>query len=144
MKYKKKTDRPYLAKIDFVFFNRRRIEKAVREARADKGKKNYNGSGVSDPVAAVVLNNLSPLLFVYIDGRRLENPETWLNLIDLVYRNVSDIGKSLLDSRYVRCESSVASYMRADISQSTFSRMWKKIEHLQELYAVQLGLIRVL
>lgn len=144
MKYKKKTDRPYLAKIDFVFFNRGRIEKAVREAREDKGKKNYNGSGVSDPVAAVVLNNLSPLMFVYIDGRRLEKPETWLRLVELVYRHVSDVGKSLLDSRYVRCESSVDSYIRANISQSTFSRMWKKIEHMQELYAVQLGLISVL
>lgn len=144
MKYKKKTDRPYLAKIDFVFFNRQRIKKAVQEVREDKGKKNYNGSGVSDPVAAVVLNNLSPLMFVYLDGRRLENPETWLKLVDLVYKHVSDTGKCLLDSRYVRRESSAASYTRANISQSTFSRMWKKIEHLQELYAVQLGLIRVL
>lgn len=141
---KKKNDAPYFAKIDFVFFNREKIRKAIKEARDDKGKKNCNGSGISDPVAAVALNNLSPLLFVYIGDRRLEKPETWLQLTDLVYIKASDVEKSLLDSRYVRNESSEDSYHRVKIEQSTFSRMWKDIKHIQELYAVQLGLIRVL
>ena len=65
-------DQVYFKKIDFVFYNRAKIRKAVEETRIDKGDKSSKGSGVSDPTAAVVLNKLSPLRFVVVDGRRLE------------------------------------------------------------------------
>ena len=134
----------YFTKIDFVFYNSARIKKAVEEARADKGNKSYNGSGISDPTAAVVLNNLSPLRYVVLDAKRLEYPERWLKLVDLVYKNVNDIGRACLDGKYVKRESSKQTYTRINIEQSTHSRAWKEIKHIQELYAVQLGLVRVL
>lgn len=134
----------YFTKIDFVFYNAQRIKKAVEEARADKGNKSYNGSGISDPTAAVVLNNLSPLRYVVLDAKRLEYPERWLKLVDLVYKNVNDIGRACLDGKYVKRESSKQTYTRINIEQSTHSRAWKEIKHIQELYAVQLGLVRVL
>ena len=134
----------YFAKIDWVFYNARKIKKAVEEARSDKGNKTRNGSGIADPTAAVVLNNLSPLRYVVLDAKRLEYPERWLKLVDLVYKNVNDIGRACLDGKYVKRESSKQTYTRINIEQSTHSRAWKEIKHIQELYAVQLGLVRVL
>ena len=137
-------DQVYFKKIDFVFYNRGKIKRAVEEARIDKGNKSSKGSGVSDPTAAVVLNNLSPLRFVVIDGRRLEYPERWLKLVDLVYAKATEMGRELLDGLYIRQESSRKTYERVNIEQSTFSRYWRDLRHVQELYAVPLGLIRVL
>ena len=134
----------YFTKIDWVFYNARKIKKAVEEARSDKGNKTRNGSGIADPTAAVVLNNLSPLRYVVFDGKRLEYPERWLKLVDLVYKNVNDIGRECLDGLYRRNETKKQTYTRINIEQSTHSRAWKEIKHIQELYAVQLGLIRVL
>jgi hypothetical protein len=134
----------YFSKIDFVFYNADKIKKAVAEARADKGNKSVHGSGISDPTAAVVLNNLSPLRYVVFDGKRLESPETWLILVDLVYKHVNEIGRECLDGMYKRNETKKQTYTRINIEQSTHSRAWKEIKHIQELYAVQLGLIHVL
>jgi hypothetical protein len=134
----------YFKKIDFVFYNKKKIQAAIDEIRQDKGHKSYNGSGVSDPTAAVVINNLSPIRYAMIDGRRLEYPERWLKLVDLVYKNASDTGKILLDGLYVYHKKSRDVYESIPIEQPTFSRYWKDIKHIQELYAVQLGLIRVL
>ena len=140
----KKTYKGYFKKIDFVFFNAKKIRKAIDEARQDKGHKNFNGSGIADPTAAVVINNLSPLRYVFIGGNRLEWPERWLKLVDLVYANATDFGRECLDGFYVRGESYEATYTRIHVHQSTHSRAWKELKHLQELYAVQLGLIRVI
>lgn len=134
----------YFAKIDFVFYNAQRIKKAVEEARQDRGSKNFNGSGIADPTAAVVLNNLSPLRYVVLGTRRLEYPERWLKLVDLVYSHVNDIGRECLNGKYIKREKNRETYERINIEQSTHSRAWKEIKHIQELYAVQLGLIRVL
>ena len=135
---------PYFSKIDYVFYNRDKIKRAVEEVRQDKGNKSYNGSGISDPTAAVVINNLSPIRYAVIDGRRLEYPERWLKLVEMVYKNTSDTGKILLDGLYVYHKKSKEVYESIPIEQPTFSRYWKDIQHIQELYAVQLGLIRVL
>lgn len=140
---RRQNDRPWLKKIDFVFYNREKIKKAVNEARLDRGQKNFNGSGISDPTAAVVLHHLSPLHYVVIDDGRLEYPERWLKLVELVYDNVSDTGKAMLDGLYVHHKKSREVYESIHIEQPTFSRYWKEIQHIQELYAVQLGLIRV-
>ena len=134
----------YFRKIDFVFYNKSRIKEAVEEARQDKGNKSYNCSGIADPTVAVVLNNLSPLHYIVLDGKRLECPEQWLKLVDLVYKNVNDVGRACLDGKYVKRETNKQTYKRINIEQSTHSRAWKEIKHIQELYAVQLGLIRVL
>lgn len=134
----------YFKKIDFVFFNRKKIRKAIDEARADRGNKNFNGSGIADPTAAVAINNLSPLRYVFIDGSRLESPDLWLMFVDLVYKNATDFGRECLDGFYVKHETYKQTYTRLHADQSTLSRAWKDLNHLQELYAVQLGLIRVL
>ena len=139
-----KNNEGYFAKIDFVFYNVPRIKKAVEEARQDRGNKTFNGPGVADPTAAVVLNNLSPLRYVVLGNGRLEYPERWLKLVDLVYCHVNDIGRECLDGKYIKGETNKQTYERINIEQSTHSRAWKEIKHIQELYAVQLGLIRVL
>ena len=78
--------RPYIRKIDFVFYHEDEIRQAVLDAREDAMEISpRNGSGISDPTAYEAILNLSPIPFVLIEGVKLEHPELWLNVIDKTY-----------------------------------------------------------
>lgn len=135
----------YFKKIDFVFFNERQIRAMVRDIRNGAVEHEANGSGISDPTAAQAIRNIIPIKTIYVNGYRLEWPESWLHVVDVVKAKCLEYNKSylrVLDWYYKRvpyqqvCE-------EISVEQSTLSKMWKEVRHLQELCAVQEGLIRV-
>ena len=83
------SNKPWIKKIDFIFYNEQEIRLAVMEAR-NSGKPlcevpGRNGSGVSDPTARDATYNLTPLPVIKINGQDLRLPERWLIVIDKTY-----------------------------------------------------------
>ena len=83
------SNKPWIKKIDFIFYNEKEIRLAVLEAR-NTGKPlcevpSKNASGVSDPTARDAMYNLTPLPTVRINGQDLRLPERWLTVIDKTY-----------------------------------------------------------
>ena len=79
--------RPWVKKVDFVFYHEREIREAVLDERSTCTSAPIvrNASGVSDPTARDAIYNLSPLPMVKIDGKELRLPERWLFVIDTTY-----------------------------------------------------------
>lgn len=132
----------YFKKIDFVFYNAGKIREAVDEAKNGAAEHNSNGSGVSDPTAAQAIHNMMPVKVVQVCGSKLEWPEAWLRVVDIVYLKCDNIHLAILQARYGG-ENYKKTCHRLSIAQSTYSRMWANVRHCQELCAVQEGLIRV-
>jgi hypothetical protein len=135
----------YVKKIDFVFFNERKIRQLVREAKEEsvRGGHGANGSGISDPTAAQALHNLLPIKFVMIKDTRLEWPEAWLHVIDMVRTRLDPRHLIVMNDHYNKVHYS-RTQIKLDVqAQSTISRMMSEVRHLQELCAVQEGLIRI-
>lgn len=135
-------EQPYFKKIDWVFFNERAIRAIVLDIRNDIGKHEHNGSGVSDPTAAQAMRNVMPIRAISLYGCRLEWPEAWLRVVDMVRAHLDERYRAILEGHYKR-HTQEKMTRKANSSQSTVSRMWKEIRHVQELCAVQEGLIRV-
>lgn len=135
----------YFKKIDFVFSNEGQIRATVRDIRNDTADHEHNGNGVSDPTAAQAIQNVTPIRQIYVNGYRLEWPEAWLHVVDVVKIKCAECNKSylrVLDWKYKRIPyQQVCSEI--GVEQSTLSKMWNEVQHLQELCAVQEGLIRV-
>lgn len=133
----------YFKKIDFVFQNKGKIREAIKEAREGVSRhRECNGSGLSDPTAAQAVNNVMPLRFVKIDDGILEWPEAWLRVVDMFYTICDPVFIDVMESKYAE-EPYQKTCDRIGISQPTRSRYWGKVRHLQELCAVQEGLIRI-
>ncbi len=133
----------YFKKIDFVFFNAGKIRELVKEAKMGASiEHNTNGSGVSDPTAAEAMHNMMPIRFITLQGNRLEWPERWLHVVDMVYLLCDEFLLSVLRAKYNN-ENYKTTCRRLSIAQSTHSKMIAKIKHYQELCAVQEGLIRI-
>lgn len=132
----------YFKKIDFVFFNVRKIKDAVMDEKFGGVARNNNGSGVSDPTAAAVMHHMLPIRVITINGSQLEWPEKWLHMVDMVYTMCDESHMTLLNARYGG-ENYKKTCRRMSIAQSTYSKMWSRIRHYQELCAVQEGLVRI-
>lgn len=96
--------RPYMRKIDFVFYNERAIRAAVLDARNDTREVSpRNGSGLPDPTAYEAITNLTPIPAVEISGQLLEHPERWLTVVDKTYawcQRQSDVHYEIARRRY--------------------------------------------
>jgi hypothetical protein len=132
----------YFKKIDFVFFNAGKIKEAVEEAKYKPIEHSENGSGVGDPTATQAIHNIMPIRFVTVDGNRLEWPEAWLRVYDITYKKCTDLLLDVLNAYYLG-EDYKKTCDKLNISQSTHSRLKGQFRHIQELCAVQEGLIRI-
>lgn len=132
----------YFKKIDFVFANEKKIRELVMEAKQGSGEHGANGGGVSDPTAAQAIHNVMPIRFITVNGSRLEWPEAWLRVIDMVRMRCSAEQIVVLQGMTMK-ESYHKTLRKLNVSQSTLSRMRHEVRHFQELCAVQEGLIRI-
>lgn len=81
------SSKPWIRKVDFVFYNEEEIRLSVLEARntAASAPVIRNASGISDPTAREAIYNLTPLPTITISGQALTLPERWLTVIDKTY-----------------------------------------------------------
>lgn len=135
-------ERPYFKKIDWVFYNERAIRAIVLDIRNGVNDHESNGSGVSDPTAAQAIRNVTPIRSIHLYGCRLEWPEAWLHVTDMVRTLLDTPLRKVMEGHYRR-QTQVRMTQEVNVNQSTVSKMWREIRHVQELCAVQEGLIRV-
>lgn len=120
---------------------------AVAEIRADDGRPHIRQRiEDSDPTAAQVIRNLTPIKKVMIDCEQsIEYPERWLIVIDKTW----SWAKAQHDCRY---EVARRRYAKEDyrkicfelyISRQTLDRLLEKVRMYASLQAVQLGLIKI-
>lgn len=138
---KKNYSKRYFKKIDYVFHNVHKIREAVRDARADRGAVEKNGSGVGDPTAAQAMRDIMPLKSVEIDGEPLEKPEAWLQVVDAVYGWCDFTHTVIMADKYAG-EDYRRTCVKLSISQSTHSKYWHDIREWQRLATAQAGVIR--
>ena len=145
------SNKPWIKKIDFVFYNEREIRLAVLEAREGGGSgkplevPGRNGSGVSDPTARDAMYNLTPLPMVRINGQELRLPERWLTVIDKTYawaKSQSEIHHEVARRRY-RGEDYRVTCRELHIAKSTLHRIIEVVKMYASLQAAQMNLIYV-
>ena len=143
------SNKPWIKKIVFIFYNEKEIRLAVLEAR-NSGKPlcevpGRNGSGVSDPTARDAMYNLTPLPVVKINGQDLKLPERWLIVIDKTYawaKSQSDVHYEVAKRRYAE-EDYRKTCRELHIDNSSRSRIMDAVKAYASLQAVQSGLIFV-
>lgn len=138
----------YKKKIDWVFFNEKKIEKAVYTARIDTPKPEKvigDPNKISDPTAQTALNNLTPLSLVIIGGEILRLPELWLEVINKTYNwckrqsnlHFQAVKRKYLGTHYFKiCR-------ELHISHTTLYELVKKARMYAALQAAQFRLIYV-
>ena len=138
--------RPYMRKIEFVFYNERAIRAAVEDARNDTREVSpRNGSGLPDPTAYEAIKNLTPIPAVEISGQLLEHPERWLVVVDKTYawcQRQSDMHYEIARRRY-NGEDYRKTCRELAITQPVVSSVMEKIRMYAALQAVQFQLIFV-
>ena len=141
--------RPWVKKVDFVFYHEREIREAVLDERNTCASAPIvrNASGVPDPTARAAVYNLSPLPMVKIDGKELRLPERWLVVIDKTYawakvQSETGLHYEVARRRY-RGEDYRVTCRELHMDNSTRSRIMENIRIYAALQAVQMNLIYV-
>lgn len=146
MQGQRQDDRPYIRRIDFVFYNEGEIRAAVLDARNDsKAPLILNGSGCPDPTANEVIRRLTPLAAITVRGEELKYPERWLIVVDKTYawcKRQSGSHYEIARRRYSG-EHFRAICMRLLISENVFYTTMEKVRIYAALQAAQLNLIYV-
>lgn len=137
----------FFKKIDFVFFNERRIRRIVSETRKDRILPELRNSGsLSDPTAQDAVRNLSLLPQIIICGEILKLPELWLSVIEKTYAWCKR--QSELHFQIVRRKYNGEQFHRIcrdlAISKSTFFSLIHRARQYAALQAVQFRLIYIL
>ena len=143
------SNKPWIKKIDFIFYNEQEIRLAVLEARSS-GKPlcevpGRNGSGVSDPTARDAMYNLTPLPVIKINGQDLRLPERWLIVIDKTYawaKSQSDVHYEVAKRRY-RGEDYRVTCRELHIANTTRRNMFETIRIYAALQAAQMNVIYI-
>ena len=134
----------YFKKIDFIFYNERKIRRIVKETRIDSVKPEIkNGSGLSDPTASAAIRNLSPLPAITVCGETLKFPESWLAVIDKTYSwckrqsltHFESVRRKYLGEHYL----SICRLLH--ISPATFNNLIHRARQYAALQAVQFRLL---
>lgn len=138
--------RPYIRRVEFVFYHERAIRDAVFEAREDTVTPEvYNNSGLPDPTLREVIRRLTPVDEVLVSGEYLKYPERWLDVVDKTYawcKNQQGCHYEIARRRY-RGEHYLKSCRELHISQNSYSSLLEKIRTYAALQAAQLNLIFV-
>ena len=143
------TNKPWIRKIDFVFYNEQEIRLAVLEAR-NAGRPlaevpSRNASGVSDPTARDAISNLSPVPVVRINEQELRLPERWLTVIDKTYawaKSQSDEHYEVARRRY-HGEDYRVTCRALNIAKTTLHRIMDIVKMYASLQAAQSNLIYI-
>ena len=134
----------YYKKIDFVFFNEKRIRDAVNDERYGvKARTERNGSGMGDPTASEAIRNITPLISVRLGDGSLEFPEHWLKVIDAT-KLWAQGDRLVVALDYYAGEIWKITAAKLSISMPTYYRLLDDVRNYASLCAVQLGLIKIL
>lgn len=138
----------YKKKIDWVFFNEKKIEKAVYAARVDNPRPEVpviSQKNFSDPTANSALHNLTPLSSVTIAEDSLSYPELWLIVISKTYnwcRRQSDTYEQAIRKKYLGLNY-IKICHELHISQTTLKNYIERARQYAALQAAQFHLIYV-
>lgn len=135
-------------KIEWAIRNERRIAEAIEESRLAPG--GYTGGGpsghsyVSDPTAAQAIRATVEVRSVMIDGRRLEWPERWLDVISAV-RNWcgKDTIRAEIFKRRYKGDSYLSTCHKLHIAERTYHYALHDIRVFAVQCAAQAQVIRV-
>ena len=147
MAQRQRSSKPWIRKVDFVFYNEREIREAVLEERdtCSSAPIVRNSSGVSDPTAREAIYNLSPLPVIRINGQELRLPERWLVVIEKTYawaKSQSDVHYEVAKRRY-RGEDYRVTCRELHISNTTRRNMFETIRIYAALQAAQMNVIYI-
>ena len=143
------SSKPWIRKVDFVFYNEEEIRLSVLEARntAASAPVIRNASGISDPTAREAIYNLTPLPTVTISGQALTLPERWITVIDKTYAWAQKQSPTGLHYEVARRRYSGEDYRvtcrELHISTTTLHRIIENIKIYAALQAAQFGLIYI-
>ena len=145
-KQRKRDDRPYIKKVEFVFYNEAAIREAIIDARAGSNTPELrNGSGLPDPTASAAIRNLSPVHSVRIEGVDLLYPESWLTVVDKTYAWCKRQGGKYYEMARGRYSGKYFAKIctEVEVVAEKFFRVIEKIRNYAALQAAQLNLIHV-
>ena len=139
-----------IRKIEFTFYNERKIRDAVTEARAagsrhDGAARSSNPSHISKPTENAAIRAAVELPFVTLDdGGTVELPERWLSVIDAVRAwCASDAVRAGIFKRRYGGEGAVAVQKNMGISESTYRYTLSQIRDFAVMCAAQAQVVRV-
>ena len=138
-----------IRKIEFAFYNERKIRDAVTEARAGgsrhDGAAGGNSSHISKPTENAAIRLAVELPFVTLDnGGTVELPERWLAVIDAVRAwCASDAVRAGIFRRRYGGEGAVAVQRGMGISESTYRYTLSQIRDFAVMCAAQAQVVRV-
>ena len=133
----------YFKKIDFVFYNEKRIRQAVQDERCNRGEVvGRNRSGVGDPTASTAIRNLTPLRLVRIGDGTLEWPEHWLDVIKRTKEWAPHDCLIVGEDFYAGTDRSIT-MAKLTIAKTQYYYLLDEFKQHAALVAVQLGLIKV-
>ena len=118
-----------IRRIEFVFYNEKEIETAVKEERDDPKHRHSIMSvseGKKDPTLQIVLRALTPIARVKFGKHELEKPEAWLEVIKATYYRAEGMERELGKSRYRIRETYQKFCMKHHISKSEYYRILDK------------------
>lgn len=118
-----------IRRIEFVFYNEKEIETAVKEERDDPKHRHSIMSvseGKKDPTLQIVMRALTPIARVKFGDHELEKPEEWLEVVKATYYRAEGMERELGKSRYRIRESYQKFCMRQHISKSEYYRILDK------------------
>ena len=138
----RRTGNGYIRKIDFVFYNEKKIREAVLDARNMPRSPGKNGSAIGDPTASIAIRNLSPLRKVTIQEEELEWPEAWLRVVDETYLRCNHDQMIVARDRYAGVDYR-QTCTKLSISDATRRRLLDRVRQFASVCAAQLGLIKV-
>lgn len=139
-------DRPYIRKVEFVFYNEAEIRLSILDARADtKTPELRNGSGLPDPTATTAVRNLSEIPVVFIHGQELKYPERWTTVVDKTYAWCKRQGNKYFEIARARYGGAhfVKICSTLDVTFTKFYEIVEKVKIYAALQAAQLNLIYV-
>lgn len=118
-----------IRRIEFVFYNEKEIETAVKEERDDPKHRHSIMSvseGKKDPTLQIVLRRLTPISRVKFGNHELEKPEEWLEVIKQTYSRAEGIERELGKSRYRKGETYQKFCLSKHISKSEYYRVLER------------------
>ena len=147
MQRQRQNSKPWIKKIDFVFYNERPIREAVLDERNGL-RPDYNvrtSSGLSDPTARDAIRNLTPITSIIISGQPLKFPERWIIVIDKTYLWCSKQSSTHYEvaRRRYNGEDYRVTCRELNISNTTRRNTLEHVRMYAALQAVQLKLITV-
>lgn len=146
MQYRGKWKNGYMGEIEWTFYNELAIRRAVRDKKRDfgspKGRTTGGGGFISDPTATQAIREITPLRFVYVRGRRVEKPETWLKVVDETYKHLPESHKKIVRDRY-RGVNYQMTCSECNVSPTTYGSILTKARMFAASVAAQYGLVKI-